>query len=361
MKVIHLPTSVGGNSFGLSRGERELGIQSDVLVLFQNRFQFPADRCIFKKPPGNIISNYTKRIWIPALLKELFSIVKKYDVFHFNFGTSLLDLWMFGLPLLDLPYYRNKGKIVVTYNGCDARMKYDTIERTHFSACHDNRCSTLCNTGMYDKIKRKKISKFDSYADSIFAVNPDILHFLPERARFLPYTVAKWPNIITLPYQSVKKRIKILHAPSHRITKGSSIIIEALEKVKKIYGNKIETILLENLPNDDALKLYDDADLVIDQVLIGFYGAFAVETMKMGKPVMAFIRKEDMHYMPQQMADDCLDTIINVSPDSIYEKLCEIVENPELLKKHREAALDYVHRWHDPVYVAGITKATYEN
>ena len=33
--------------------------------------------------------------------------------------------------------------------------------------------------------------------------------------------------------------------------------------------------------------MYAQADLVVDQVLIGWYGALAVETMAMGKPVIA--------------------------------------------------------------------------
>ncbi len=299
MKVIHFPSSVAGNSWGLSRGERSLGLQSDVLVLYQNRFRYPADRFIFRKTPGNFISKLAKRLCIPVIIKEIYSTRNNYDVFHFNFGTSLLDMWMFGLPLLDLPLYKNKGKIVVTFNGCDARQKYPTIDRTRFSACHNDRCSRLCNTGIFGIINRKRIAKFDIYADAIFALNPDILYFLPKRARFLPYTVPQWSQIKTLPYKSVDKKIKIAHAPTNRATKGSDIILDALQKAIKKYGNSVEIILVENLPHAKALELYEQADMVIDQIVVGFYGVFAVEAMKMGKPVMAFIRKEYLVFLPE--------------------------------------------------------------
>ena len=361
MKVIHLPSSVAGNSWGLSRGERDLGLQSDVLVLYPSRYQYPADRFIFKKPPANALGKLARRLCIPVIVKEIFSIRNKYDVFHFNFGTSLLDLWMLGLPLLDVPLYKDKGKIVVTYNGCDARQKYPTIDRTSFSACQSDRCSKLCNTGMSDRINRKRIAKFDIYADAIFALNPDLLYFLPGRAKYLPYTIPQWSNIKPLPYKVIGKKIKIAHAPTNRVTKGSDIILNALDKVIQKYGGSVEVIIVENQSHANALKMYEEADMVIDQIVVGFYGGFAVEAMKMGKPVMAFIRQEDLRFLPEQMAEECKKTIICADPSSIVEKLCEIIENPEMLKDFREAGLDYVNRWHDPKYVAGITKSVYES
>jgi len=81
----------------------------------------------------------------------------------------------------------------------------------------------------------------------------------------------------------------------------------------------------------------------------------------MGKPVMAFIREEDLKFIPEEMAQECRQAIINVDPDNLYEKLCFLLENSEVLKRYREAALDYVYRWHDPVYVARITKSVYES
>ena len=165
MKVLHLPTSTGGMSWGLAQGERSLGLLSEVLVMFDNWPQYPADRIIFKNPP---VSFAEKAFNLSILFKEVFSIRSKYDVFHFNFGTTLIDLWHYGLPLLDLPLYKGKGKIVVTYNGCDARQKYLTKERVSFSACQEDNCyGAICNDGNQDKIKKIKIAKFDKYANTI--------------------------------------------------------------------------------------------------------------------------------------------------------------------------------------------------
>jgi hypothetical protein len=295
-------------------------------------------------------------------MKEIYGIRSRYDVFHFNFGSSLVDVRRLGLHLLDLPLYKGKGKIVVTYNECDARQKYPTMDRVSFSACHDKNCyGGICSSSDRDEMKRKRITKFDRYADAIFAVNPDLIYFLPKRTSFLPYAISDWDSIETVPYHGTGRSLKIVHSPTNRAAKGSDLILQCLEQAQKKYGEAIEVILVENLPNAEARRVYSQADLGIDQILIGWYGGFAVELMKMGKPVMSFVREEDLQFIPKAMAEDCEKAVVRVEPASLCERLCELIENRDLLLRYREAGLDYVQKWHDPVHVARMTKAVYES
>jgi hypothetical protein len=362
MKILHLPTLTGGNSYGLSRGERKIGLHSDVLTFSNEYFRYPADIVLFDNVPRNKIE---KVIWRPLLsLKTVVKLRKKYDIFHFNFGSSLIDFPFFGLTLLDLPLFRDYGRIIVTYNGCDARQKFPTVRRVPFSSCHRDDCyHGICSKsfGILDALKREKIKKFERYADAMFALNPDLLYFLPKKARFLPYTIASWDSLKAGPEKIPKDQFRIVHAPTNRAAKGSDVIIRALNNLKNRYGNKIDVCIVENIPNAETLKIFQKADLVIDQILIGWYGAVAVECMKLGTPVMAYIREEDLRWIPAKMAEDCRNAIIMTSPSSIFEDLCQIVENPRILLEKRETGIEYVHKWHDPVYVAGITRDVYEN
>ena len=359
MKVLHLPTAIGGMPWGLAQGERKIGLHSEVLVLFENWFQYPADRIIFRRSQKSILKRVLS---VLNLLKELHQVRNNFDVFHFNFGSSLIDFRRLHLHLIDLPLFKNKGKIVVTYNGCDARQKYPTIQRVPFSACHHEDCyDGICKNGIRDEMKRIRIAKFDKYANAIFAVNPDLFYFLPNRTIFLPYAIADWDEIETLPYQKIDRRLKIVHSPTNRVAKGSEMIIQSLERLKKKYGNSIEVILVEGLPYLKARKIYAEANLAIDQILIGWYGGFAVEMMKMGKPILSFIRKEDLKFIPEEMAKDCQEALVWVEPERLDERLSELVENPNLLLKYREAGLDYVYKWHGPSRIGRITKSIYES
>jgi hypothetical protein len=356
MKVIHLPTAVGGNASGLARAERQLGLQSDVLVLSEG-FKYPADKILFAHPINTPLRKITT-LW--PRLREMLLLADEYDIFHFNFGTSLIDHPNWGLPLADLAYFSKKGKIIVTYNGCDARQKFPTMQRTTIAACHDSACyGGGCNSGEVDKERRKKIQLFSKYADAIFALNPDLLYFLPEKSKFLPYTISRWNEIEIQPYLPHSGKIQIVHAPTNRVAKGSAYILAALDRLKQSHGEKFELRIIENKSHAEALAIYQQADLIIDQVLIGWYGAFAVECMKMGKPVMVYIREEDLHFIPEQMAKSCLDAFIRVTPETIYAKLVEIVENNEILLNYRKNGLEYVLKWHDPLSVAKITNKVY--
>ncbi|RME04265.1 MAG: hypothetical protein D6805_03725 [Planctomycetota bacterium] len=354
LRVLHLPTDVGGNAWGLARAERRLGLASQVLVKSSSRFGYPADICLrLEKRP--------KWERLVRVMLEFCRVRRRFDVFHFNFGSSLIDFPSYGMMLWDLPFYPRGKKLVFTYNGCDIRQKYPTLFRTRFSACHQRECyGGICNSGLLDERRRKRLKKVEKVAHHIFALNPDLLYFLPEGSTFLPYSVAFWERILPEKRRVAQERcLKVVHAPSERGVKGTRYILEALKKLKKRYN--IHVILVEKLPYSRALQLYRQADLVIDQVLVGWYGAFAVEAMKMAKPVAVYIRKEDLRHIPTQMARDLDEAVIGISLENIEEVLAYYLENPSLLRQKASGALEYVHRWHSPEYVAGLTKAVYES
>lgn len=344
LKILHLPTSTGGNSSGLSLAEKELGYISDVLTFSEQFNKYDSDINL------NLSQrNFLNRIYIR--MKTFLKVRNKYDVYHFNFGTSLLDFGRFGLPLLDLPFYKKTAKKIVTYNGCDARQKYPSMSTYKIAACHEKNCyKGMCNSGKLDKIRQIKIRKMAKCAHHIFALNPDLLKFLPENASFVPYTISNWNTIKKVNKQRSKK-IKIVHAPTNRDAKGTRYIETALSKLSTKYRD-IEVIFVENKTFEDAIAIYQTADLVIDQVLIGWYGAFSVEVMKMGIPVACYIRQEDLKYIPSKMALDLNQAIINVSPFTIFNELEKVIENRAMLVEKGRAGLDYVHTWHEPKKIA---------
>jgi len=352
MKVLHLPTSVGGNSWGLAQGEKALGLDSKVLIVANNWLNYKSDICLGLEDKNKVFRVLKK-------IETFFKVRNQYDVFHFNYGSTLIDFMNYGGQLLDLPFY--KGKKVVTYNGCDARQKYPTMSRVDFSACHQDKCyDGICNSGRLDTIRQNRISKMNQNVEHIFSVNPDLMHFLPQdKTTFLPYTVAGWDEIKIEDYV-IDKKIKIIHSPTNRAAKGSDFILNALENLQKKYQN-IEVVLIEKVPYEQALQMYKEAHIVIDQVLIGWYGAFGVEVMKMGKPLGVFIREEDLKFIPSAMAEDLKDAIINLNPHNIKEELSKYIENINLLYQKSQASINYVNKWHNPLYVASLAKQAYES
>ncbi|MGD9036507.1 MAG: hypothetical protein PVF10_08120 [Syntrophobacterales bacterium] len=355
-RVLHLPTPVGGMPWGLAQGERSLGLNSQVLYTYTNWLDYPNDICL------NLERVNSRLVKLKKLSSTFFAIRDKFDVFHFNFGQSLINTEKLGMIQVEIPFYPQKAKLFVTYNGCDARQKYPTVARREISACHSHDCfDGVCNSGKRDRMRRKGIAKMAKYVRHMWAVNPDLLHFLPkEKASFLPYAVILDKSSPKKPTFD-KKKLKVVHAATDRAAKGSDIIIAAMEQVKKTAASKVEFQVIENLPHQQATKVYREADLIIDQVLVGWYGGIAVEVMSMGKPVICRIEEEDLHFIPKQMAADLKDAFIQGEETNLKEVILRCIEDREFLQRKSEAGLDYARTWHDPKYVAGITKEAYES
>lgn len=356
MRVLHLPMPVAGMPWALAQGERALGLESQVLYSHSNWLDYSSDICLnLETVDGNLSK-------IQKLISTFFSVRKKFDIFHFNYGRTLIHTEKFGIVQAELPFYPNQAKLFVTYNGCDARQKFPTMARTMISPCHDAKCyNGICNCGKRDRMRRKSIEKMAKYVRHIWAVNPDLLHFLPkEKSSFLPYSIYMDNAELKKPTLD-KKNLRVVHAPTNRAAKGSDRIIATMEQLKEKHDGEVEFQVVEHLPHKQAIRMFRGADLFIDQILIGWYGGAAVEAMSMGKPVICRIAEEDLHFLPSEMAEGIKEAFIEANPDNLEEVVIRCIEDREFLKRKSEAALEYARKWHDPKYVASITKEAYEN
>ena len=345
MKVLHCPTDVGGNPWCLSRAERMLGIQSDVVVFKSTWLKYPADkRLYFEKK--HFISRELSR------LRFFKQAIEEYDVFHFNFGRSIIDYPFSGFfNHIDLPLLKKMGKkIVVTFQGCDARIKSFCIKNFKISACAE--CDVWYCNFILDQFKKKRIQKVLKYADQVFVLNPDLLHVVPD-AEFLPYCadthrltkLQKNKNKIV--NEENKNTITILHAPTSRAIKGTKYLLQACKKLRE-NGYNIELQLIEKTSHEKAIRMYLDADIVVDQLLVGWYGAFAVEVMALGKPVICYLREEDLNFLPFK---DKI-PIINATPFNIYDVLKNIIDEFNNLSRISKLCKRYVRFVHDPIKIA---------
>ena len=82
--------------------------------------------------------------------------------------------------------------------------------------------------------------------------------------------------------------LRILHAPNHRNLKGSDAIEFAVATLIK-EGLDIELTLLSGVPNTIILEEIARHDLVIDQLIIGWYAQFALEAIANGVPTICYL------------------------------------------------------------------------
>lgn len=367
MNILHLPTSVGGNAWGLSQAERTLGHNSQVLIADRNPYKFKANIEI-PFPPQTEGKNQSLSIseiqYKIHKIRTFLKIRSRYDILHFNFGRTLFDLPRLGIEHLDLPFYSKKSNIVVTYNGCDARQKDWTMNHRTMSPCHHDNCyGGWCNDVSRDIQKRKRITKFANYARHFFALNPDLMHFLPEdKASFMPYTIHN-QGLMNDGKNNPgdNEKITIVHAPTEPVAKGTPYLLKAIENLKKKHKKSFDFILIQNMPHHEAMKMYQKADLIIDQLLVGWYGAFAIEAMSMGKAVASFIREEDLIFIPDKMADNLKDSMVNISIETIESKIEYFIEDPSALGSYMKNGYKYAKNWHNPIKIAKDALTYYQS
>ena len=368
MKVLHCPTMVGGNPQGLCKAEREIGLDSWSVSFYQNYLNYSVDEVIFKG--SSFLRNECRR-W--ALI---FRMLGKYDVIHYNYGTFLspdkinagtgdrlkglkkLFDWLFAVRLegIDIKAARLLNKVIaVTYQGDDARQ--GDYCRNNYPVHFVHEVEADYYTPETDEIKRKRILIFQKYADLIYALNPDLLNVLPEGSQFLPYASVD-PRVWTPHFVNDMPHVPhLVHAPSHRLAKGTRFLVSAVERLKA-EGVRFHFSLVEGLSNAEAKKIYEKADIVVDQLLAGWYGGLAVEMMALGKPVISYLNESDMHYLPNGMYNDI--PIINANPSSIYSVLKDwLTVHKSKLNARGMMGRAYVEKWHDPVKIATKVKSDY--
>jgi hypothetical protein len=367
LRVLHCPWNIGGHPGMLAKSERMLGAQSHCVTLTQDPFGFSADEILFS--PGMLAPDQDR-----ARRALLLRAIREYDVIHFNFGQTILEsavmprlswdrrialrenlrsLFHFVGWMADLPLLRAFNKVIVmTYQGDDARQ--GEYCRRHFEVNAADEVEYY--TPESDHWKRRAIGRVARYADHIYALNPDILHVLPEDAAFLPYAnldpdewrpVQRSPNEVPL----------VVHAPTSRGVKGTRFLVQAVEQLRA-EGLRFDFVLVENMSRAEARSIYERADLVVDQLLLSWYGGLGVEAMSLGKPVVCYVRHGDLKFVPEAMRRDL--PVIEASPHTIKSVLGDLLTQrramlPEIGRRSRA----FVEQWHDPRKVAQRTLNDY--
>jgi hypothetical protein len=249
-----------------------------------------------------------------------------------------LEIWL--LKIL-------RRRILVQFQGDDARQS--DVFQQRYGIDYSSLNGQTVDVDYFNNVKRSQVSRITNAADKIYALNPDVLAVLPSQAEFLPYAnldIHTW-----LPVKpSSNNSFTFGHAPSSRGIKGTEEIIEAVNELKS-QGMDVELLLIEDMPNLAARKLYETVDVLIDQLHIGWYGGVAVELMALGKPVACFIRDSDLGFIPRDMAGTL--PVLRIKKETLTSDLKRIVAmcGPELMAVG-ESSRRFVESFHDPNKIA---------
>jgi len=327
-------------------GPNEIAGIGTVLTKAFNKIGIRATKISFKKHPfgystGLYLNLENKSRFIRWLIL-IFNFIKSiflYDSFLFIFGTTLLP------HNLDLPILKILDKKTgMIFCGCDIRCRDMVLKEKHkYSLCEE--CQQKCDCEQ----KRRKIRLIEKYVDVILS-QPGYSQLVSRKYEYswAPIDLDEWRvNLVNHEIPT------LVHAPSQREKKGTKYILGAVERLRR-ENYKFDFILLEKLPHHKVKDYLKDSDIVIDQLLGGWHGIFAIEAMALGKPVLCYIREDLRKYSPEI-------PVFSTSPENIYENLKSLIEKPNLRQDLGKKGRRYVEKYHDSKKIAKEIIKIYTN
>jgi glycosyltransferase involved in cell wall biosynthesis len=333
LRILHAPRNVANQAGHAAAGLRRRGHHVETWEDRPSAFGFPADRVLpyETKDP--------RAVW-----EAVREAVDRFDVLHFHFAQTLVPLGWGGLPAFwDLPLYRALGKrVFVTFHGTDVRVR-----RIHEAINPWSYLRDAANPPEDDRIE-KSIEIFRTYADAMFAVSVNLLHFVPQ-ATYLPriFDLATWPEA---PHEQ-RERPVIVHAPSRRETKGTDAILAALAALEA-EGVAFELRLLEQVAHERVREEMAAADILVDNLNAGAYGVVSMEAMALGRVAIANLSDDVRAAHP-----DC--PVVHVDPRSFAGRLRELIDDVAERRRLAELGRPFVARVHDADQIAARLEAAY--
>jgi hypothetical protein len=202
-------------------------------------------------------------------------------------------------------------------------------------------------------VSRMRIELFGRHASFIIAADPATARLMGRfdlLFKYFPVTIPERPSVP----EGSPARPRIIHAPNHRFVKGTDFLLKAVERVRAA-GFECELVLVEGVARPEALELYRTADVIADQFCIGSYGAFALESLSLGKPVLVYLDEEDLATTARTLP------LVNATPENLARVLAVMLAVPELRTRLGEAGRAAVIQSHSPEAVGEVWARIYRH
>lgn len=326
IRILHAPTNIANQAWGISAQERLLGHTSEVVVYVQKNPSYSADHNL----------HFERRHALSKLLAASHAFLRavlRFDIIHFYFATTFFP------TSFDVPLLRALGKkLFFTFQGCDVRT--DCFAEALDPAHHRH----------IEKTRQQRNTRFlMRYATKAYVLNPDLLDNVPE-ATFVPYGSVHpdaWPYLPRA-YRPGEE-VVIFHAPSDRVLKGTPSLEKAVARLHD-EGYKVRLDLAHDVSWAVVRNKIQHAHLAVDQLMGGWYGAAAVEMMASGKPTVCYLRQDWLARTDSDFQQAM--PIVNSSHEHVYESLKRLLDHPETWGSLSQRGRRFIETFHHPRTIA---------
>jgi len=281
---------VAGYFSNLRYGFEQINIKADHFLLSENNFSYD-DSDYFLKSFYSKISNLRKRknFFLKNIGRTLEAITRfavliysliHYDVFIFPGNGSFFSYYELAL----IKFFSKK--VIIVYLGSDARHPL-------FSGRYLDDVGTDLNPqDMAREILnlKNKLMRAEKYADLIVSHTSTAQMLAKKYIRLipigLPVNINCYNSSKSNPRDNNSKKIKILHAPSRPLAKGSLVFKRIIDELRD-EGYQIDYLVLSGVSNAAVMKELESCDFVIDELYSDVpLGMLATEAAIFAKPTV---------------------------------------------------------------------------
>ena len=109
-----------------------------------------------------------------------------------------------------------------------------------------------------------------------------------------------------------------------RNIKGSPYVLAAIERLKS-EGYQVEYFFIQDKPANQMRFYQAQADIIVEQLIYGWWGSTGVETMALGKPVVCYLRPSWKEFFIKMFPEYNDLPIVEATAENIYEVLKRLV------------------------------------
>lgn len=372
------------NAWYLSRALRKLGWRADVL----NWDASPESDLYYHGEDFRLEVGGRKQASLARQAVFYERALRSYDIFHFSnahgmrFGGDLAK-WVeerFS-PGAEIRLLKRRGKkIVYSNNGCldgvaqstfaqwgDTAVCEDCPWRDMPSICSDDR--NLAWGSFRNSVADFQVLSGGNRADynldatvhevpEFYCLDPDL--WRPDLLVPANYRLALPETTIKL-YHGVGNALSRTEVGTNRNLKSTHLYLPLIEQLKR-EGHDVELVFFTDVPNKQLRFYQTQADIVVDMLTYGFFGANAREGMMLGKPVVCYLRPEWLEQMRAEVPDYVDELpVVNATPDTVHDVLVDLIEHPEKRAEIGRRSREFAVKWHSADIAAERFDRIYRN
>ncbi len=325
LRILHAPIEIAGQVGTLVAALRRLGHDAEGVTYLPDRYAFGGLAPAFPRdlPPG------------PKQLAEL-RLVRRalsFDVLHFHGGVTL-----FARNLDLLAYKWRRVPAVAHFWGDEARLARIAVR--------DNPWIAEYIEPRRDAWKERRLRRLARRVSTAVVGDHELRPYVEgtfDRVEIVPQAIDLNAYPPSPPAPNTPRPV-VVHAPSDTEIKGTRHVREAVDRLRA--RRNLRYVEISGRTHAEAVATLAQADVVVDQLLVGSHGVLAVEAMALGKPVVGYIREDLREKYPPDLP------IVTATPETVETELDGLLADGVRRRRLGEAGRRYAERHHDALAVA---------